>query len=162
MDVNTVEEEFRKRVEAGAFLECAEVHGHWYGTLRQTVYDALRDGRDVLMDIDVQGASQLRDNVRAAPEDDLLREALVDVFVAPPSMEALHGRICDRGTDPAGEIDRRMKAAKEEMTHWHDYAYLVVNDSLDESYGVLRAILTAEHHRVRAGKRADALINHAV
>lgn len=143
---------YRAKVEADAFLEHAVVHGYGYGTLRETVFEALNRGRDVLMDIDIQGAAQLRARVQSAPPGDRLREALVDVFVAPPSMEALHRRLRARGMDDAGVIARRMKTATGEMAQRREYAYLIVNDKLEESSGVLRAIVTAEHHRVHRRK----------
>jgi guanylate kinase len=140
------ETEFGRRVAAGDFLEHAAVHGHRYGTLRQAVLDALAAGRDVLMDIDVQGAAQIRRAALAG--DGPLKRAYVDVFVAPPSIEALRERLSKRSEDAPAVIDQRVQNARGELECWRDYGYLVVNDQLDEAYRQLRAIVSAEHCRV--------------
>ncbi len=140
------ESEFKKRVEAGEFLEYARVHAHWYGTLRRPVEAALTERRDVLMDIDVQGASQIRAAVAASPGD-LLARAYVDVFVMPPSIAALGERLTRRGQDSEETIARRLAQASEEMNRRNDYRYIVVNDELDRAYDELRAIYLAEHCR---------------
>lgn len=143
------EKSFRSRLSQDAFLEHATVHGHLYGTMRASVYDALGAGGDVLMDIDVQGAEQIRQYARNAPSGDAVRNAWVDVFVAPPSMEALSLRLRDRGMDHGDVIERRMKQAENEIARAGEYDYLIVNDGIDEAYGVLKAIVVAEHHRMR-------------
>lgn len=141
--------EFERRLAAGDFIEHADVHGNRYGTLRQTVTDALAAGKDVLMDIDVQGAASIR---RAARQgDDRLRHAYVDIFVAPPSLAVLRERLTKRSEDAPEVIDRRMKNAVEELARWRDYQYLVINDALDRAYGQLRAIVAAEHCRIAGG-----------
>lgn len=145
-------EAFQEQVEAGAFLEHAEVHGHRYGTLTRTVLNAFDAGQDVLMDIDVQGAQQLRDRL-ACNEHAALRHALVDVFIAPPTLDALTTRLKGRGKDSDEVIKRRVDQAAYEMNHWHDYRYLIINDRLDASYDALRAIFLAEHHRVKREDR---------
>ena len=140
------EPEFARRVAAGEFLEQATVHGRRYGTLRQAVVEALAAGRDVLMDIDVQGAAQIR---RAALEGDgPLKRAYVDVFIAPPSIEALRERLSKRSEDTPAVIEQRVQNARGELDCWPDYRYLVVNDRLEEAYQQLRAIVSAEHCRV--------------
>lgn len=141
---------FRDRLDKGEFLEHAVVHGFQYGTLRHTVYDALAAGRDILMDIDVQGAEQMRAAASTAPSHDLLRKGFVDVFISPPSLDVLNQRLRDRGQDGSEVIARRMHNANGEMTHWKDYMYHFVNDTLDRSYDTIRAIVIAEHHRLRA------------
>jgi len=140
---------FNRQVAAGDFLEYAEVFGCMYGTLRRTVFDALDAGRDVLMDIDVQGAEQIRRHVEGAPVEDRLRQAFVDIFIAPPSYQVLEDRLRGRGKDARDTIERRLRMAEEEMSRSKDYRYLVVNDTLDTSYEILRSIIVAEHHRVR-------------
>lgn len=147
-------EDFQARRAEGAFLECAEVHGHWYGTLRTTVYEALNAGRDVLMDIDVQGAAQIRAAATEAPEGDVLRDSFVDVFISPPSMAVLDQRLRDRGQDGTEVIATRLQNANGEMEHWNDYMYHFVNDTLDRSYDTVRAIVVAEHHRLRTARKA--------
>lgn len=143
------EARFQAHVDAGDFLEHALVHGHRYGTLRQPVLEALGQHRDVLMDIDVQGAARIRERLRQAPPGDPLRQALVDVFIAPPSIQDLQMRLFGRGKDDALTIERRLRQAGEEMAHWREYTYLIVNDRLQESYDALRAVYLAEHHRIR-------------
>lgn len=142
-------EEFEHRVAAGEFLEHAIVHGNHYGTLKSTVYDALAAGRDVLMDIDVQGAEQIRRFAQEGPDNDWIREIYVDIFIAPPSMEDLQLRLWGRGKDEQDVIQRRLVRAQEELKCWSDYQYVIVNDRIDDSYHALRSILFAERHRVR-------------
>lgn len=146
---------FERRIEAGEFLEHAVVHGYRYGTLKATVSDAMQQGQDVLMDIDVQGAALIRNHVRNVPADDLLRGAFVDVFIFPPSLDALNQRLHGRGQDQADVIEKRLANADGEMAHWQDYRYRMVNDDLEQSYEVLRSILIAEHHRIHQEKSAD-------
>lgn len=143
------EAEFLSRVEGGEFLEHAEVYGHHYGTLKATVLEGLRAGRDVLMDLDLQGARSLREYVRGAAPGDPLRRGHVDIFIGPPSIEVLERRLRDRGEDDAATIQRRLNEARDEIAHWQEYQYAVVNDRLDESYDALRSIVIAEHHRNR-------------
>lgn len=140
-------EAFERRVAAGDFVEHALVHGHFYGTLREEVGRGFAAGQHVLMDIDVQGAMQIRAFLARMPENDPLRLGFVDLFIAPPSLEVLHKRLVGRGKDPADVIARRMAMAEEELRHWADYRYLIVNDRLDASYDALRAIVLAEQHR---------------
>lgn len=142
------ESEFRRRVDAGEFLEHANVHGHLYGTLRRYVERGFASGRDVLMDIDVQGAAQIRDRLNALPVTDPLRRGFVDVFIAPPSLEVLRKRLLLRGKDADDVIERRLRQAENELQRWPEYRYLIVNDRLDASYDSLRAIIVAEHRRV--------------
>lgn len=142
------EPEFERRVRAGEFLEHALVHGHRYGTPKRVVAEALRNGRDVLMDIDVQGAQQIRAQIAACPTDDPMRCGFVDVFIAPPSIEVLRKRLQGRGKDDAAVIERRLKMAENELPHWPEYQYLIINDRLDASYDALRAIVLAERRRI--------------
>ena len=142
------EPEFLRRVEQGEFLEFARVHGAWYGTLRKTVEGALRAGHDLIMDIDVQGAAQIREYVRNRPGDDLLRRGFLDIFIAPPSLDALEERLNGRRQDEPEVIRRRLQQAEAELSQWPEYAYLVVNDDLETAVHALCSILTAEHHRI--------------
>jgi len=142
------EEEFRDLIERGEFLEHAEVHGYRYGTLRAPVEDALRAGRDVLMDIDVQGARTLRRMAQELGRGNPIHEGYVDVFIAPPSLEELRRRLEARREDAPETIELRMRQAAEELRHWDEYRYLVVNDDFDRAYDALRSIVVAEHHRV--------------
>ncbi len=124
-------EEFDRRVRDGCFLEHAVVHGYKYGTLRETVVNALTEGNSVLMDIDVQGADQVRNHVSQAPACDKLKEGFVDIFVEPPSMAVLRERLKGRGVDAADVIDRRLKNAEEEMKHRGRYRFRIVNDNIN-------------------------------
>lgn len=127
-------EEFRRRVDAGQFVEWAEVHGEWYGTLRTETDDALRAGRNVLLDVDVQGGRAVR---RAYPDG-------VFIFVLPPSMEALEARLRHRGTDSEERIRLRLANAKREIPMWREYDYAVVNDDLEVATRKVLAIVWAE------------------
>lgn len=140
------EKEFCARIAAGEFLEHALVHGNRYGTLKQTVYDALAQGRDIIMDIDVQGAQQIRCACSAMPDDDVIKQSFVDIFIAPPSMEELHRRLCGRATDSEAVIAKRMRAAAEEMKHQCDYQHIVINDDFEKAATELEKIIEREHH----------------
>lgn len=141
------DELFRRKVGEGAFLEYAKVHDHMYGTLKDVVVDNLKAGIDILMDIDVQGAEQIRDAVMKAPTGDPLRRAYIDVFIAPPSLDVLHARLKGRGKDSDEVIERRMQQVEKELSHWRSYQYFIINDRLDATYDALRSIIIAEHHR---------------
>lgn len=131
---------FDRMVEAGELLEYARVFGNCYGTPRGAVEDALASGRDVLFDIDWQGTQQLAQNAR----DDL-----VSVFVLPPSGEELERRLHTRAQDSAEVIANRMAKASDEISHWAEYDYVIVNHDVDESVSSVEAILRAERLRRR-------------
>jgi len=132
------EEEFRLMVNRRELLEHATVFGHLYGTPRKAVEDALSAGRDVLFDIDWQGTQQLRE---AARED------LVSVFILPPSTPELERRLKARAQDSAEVVAQRMARAADEMSHWPEYDYIVVNREIAASVAEIEAILTAERLR---------------
>ncbi len=138
-------EDFRAMRERGDLLESAEVHGNFYGTPKKPVEDALGAGRDVLFDIDWQGAKQLMGK---------MRRDVVAVFVLPPSMAELKGRLDRRAEDSAETIARRLKNARDEIAQWGAYDYLIVNDDLERAYYSLKAILAAE--RLRRERLAGA------
>jgi guanylate kinase len=140
-------ERFASLIAEGAFLEHAEVHGNRYGTLRSEVEAALRAERDVLLDIDWQGANQVR---RAMDGD------VVSVFVLPPSFEELERRLFARASDDEATIRRRLKNALGEMDHWEEYDYVVVNRVAEDALAEVRCILQAERLRRtrRIGLRA--------
>lgn len=140
---------FLREVEAGGFLEFARVHGHWYGTPRASVEATLASGIDLIMDIDVQGAAQIRETLRRLPETDAMRHAFADVFIQPPSLDELRRRLEHRGQDAPDVIERRIRQADTEMQQAGDYRYLVTNDNLDLAFDALRSILVAERHRNR-------------
>jgi guanylate kinase len=126
---------FERMVQERAFLEYAKVFDHQYGTPRAPVEDSLKAGRDVLFDIDWQGTQQL---AQAARED------LVSVFILPPSTAALEQRLKTRAQDSADVVAKRMAKAADEMSHWAEYDYIIVNDDLEVSIQRVRAILLAE------------------
>lgn len=142
------EEQFKRKLEAGEFLEHANVHGYLYGTLKRFVEKGFSSGRDILMDLDVQGAAQIRETVKKAPARDPIKNSFVDVFIGPPSMDALRRRLQGRGKDLPDVIERRLKQAEAEIAQWKDYKYYILNDRLDASYDSLRSILIAEHRRI--------------
>jgi guanylate kinase len=124
----------------GALLEQAQVFGRAYGTPRAPVEAALRDGRDVVFDIDWQGWRQVRS---ALPDD------AVGVFILPPSLAALQARLVSRAGDDAGEITRRMQAARDEIAHWAEFDHVVVNDKLERCVAEVRAVLHAARTATR-------------
>ena len=126
---------FRGMIERKQFLEYAEVFGNYYGTPKAPVDEALAGGRDVLFDIDWQGTQQLRDKGRAD---------LVTVFILPPSTRDLEKRLLTRAQDPKEIVAQRMAKAADEMSHWAEYDYVVVNSDIATSLSNLKAILTAE------------------
>ena len=127
--------EFNLMVNRGEMLEHAKVFDHYYGTPAGPVSEALDEGRDVLFDIDWQGTQQLAQNAR----DDL-----VSVFVLPPSTGELERRLKARALDPIDVVEKRMAKAADEMSHWAEYDYIIVNDDFDRSVASVRAILRAE------------------
>jgi guanylate kinase len=126
---------FETMRDGDELLEWAEVHGNYYGTPREPVEAALGAGRDMLFDIDWQGTQQLYAKMRAD---------VVSVFVLPPSAAELKARLERRAEDSPETIARRLRAAAEEIPHWNEYDYVLVNRDLDKSFARLRAILTAE------------------
>ena len=142
-------EEFERKLGDGEFFETAIVHGYRYGSPKSPMIHALQSGKDVLMNLDVQGAATIRDYIHNAPPGDPLRRELIDIFVVPPSLEILKNRLTRRGKDTPQTIDRRLKQAEEEISHWREYMYAVVNDDLAEAYDNMRAIILAERHKIR-------------
>lgn len=136
-------EEFATKVERGEFLEHATVHQNFYGTLVSEVLHRIEQGIDVVMDIDVQGAAQVR---RCGHPQ--IREALVDLFVMPATDEELAGRLVNRQTDSAEVIALRLQNAIEEMSHWHEYQYRLVSASREEDYLRFKSLLIAERLRI--------------
>ena len=131
---------FVRRRDAGDLLEYAEVFGNFYGTPKKPVEEALARGRDVLFDIDWQGTQQLAQ----AMEDDLVR-----LFILPPSAEELRERLIRRAQDSASTVAKRMAKAADEISHWPEYDYVIVNDSIEAASTQIDAILTAERLRRR-------------
>ena len=130
-------ERFEELVEQGAFLEHARVFDNYYGTSEAAVRGQLAEGRDVVLEIDWQGARQVRRRFPGA----------VSVFIAPPNIEALRDRLSGRGQDSVEVIERRMTDARRELSHYPEYDYLVINDDFATALSELRAIVTAERLR---------------
>ncbi len=128
-------ETFQKMVADGQFLEHAKVFDNYYGTPRQPVEDALASGRDVLFDIDWQGTQQLGQNARAD---------LVTVFILPPSVEELERRLRGRAQDPEEVVKKRMAKAGDEMSHWFEYDYILLNTEVDRSIARVQSVLDSE------------------
>ena len=131
---------------AGDLLESAEVHGSFYGTPRAPVEAVLSDGRDMLFDIDWQGAQQVREALGAD---------VVSIFILPPSMAELRARLDRRAEDSAATIDKRLDNAKREIERWRQYDYVVVNDDLQRAYAQVMAIVQAE--RARCARVVDGV-----
>ncbi|WP_144752050.1 guanylate kinase [Bartonella saheliensis] len=128
-------EEFEYKRDRDELIEWAEVHGNYYGTLRETVENALSAGRDMLFDIDYQGTKQMQ---KKMPRD------TVSVFILPPSMKELISRLHRRAEDSQDIINLRLENARTELTHWHYYDYIVINEDLDQSLSVIKSIYLAE------------------
>jgi guanylate kinase len=135
------EANFEKHVKKGHFLEHAKVHGFYYGTLRAPVDEALAEGHCVLMDIDVEGAAQVRAAVGKLPATNPLRAGFTDIFIKPPSLDELHARLEGRSEDDEATIERRMKNAVGEMARAGEFRYHVVNDDFEVAYRELRGII---------------------
>jgi len=135
---------FLKRVQAGNFLEHATVYGHSYGILKSEVLGKLRQGRDVLLNVDVQGAATIREK---AQEDLELKRALVSVFLTPSSMENLEGRLRKRATDAEAVIQKRLSVARQEIAQWKHFDYLLISATIAEDLRRMLAILEAEKMR---------------
>ena len=133
---------FEQMRDGGDLLEWAEVHGNFYATPRAPVEKALAEGRDMLFDIDWQGAEQLREKMRAD---------IVSIFILPPTMRELKGRLRRRAEDTEEVIAARLRNALAEIRHWRDYDYVVVNDDLDAAFAQVEAVVTAE--RLRRDRR---------
>ena len=134
--------QFERMRDAGDLLEWAEVHGNFYGTPRGPVETVLQQGRDVLFDIDYQGAQQVREKAQSD---------VVTIFILPPSMKELRARLERRAEDAAATIEKRLENARSEIRRWVQYDYVLVNDDLQRTYEDLIQILRAE--RLRRSRR---------
>ncbi len=134
----TSKEDFLSKVEEGDFLEHAEVYGNYYGTPKSSVQKMLDEGRDVILEIDIQGALKVKENW----------EEGIFIFILPPSMEELKQRIIKRGSETPESLMRRFKSAYKEINYISKYNYAVVNDEIDTAVAKLEAIIAAEKCRV--------------
>ena len=136
--------DFRARVKSGDFLEYAQVHGDFYGTLREPVITNLKNGMDVLIDIDTQGAAAIR-----KCDDRIIRQAFADVFIMPPDLEELRRRLTKRATETVQQIDSRLATAAREVELWPDYRYTIISRSVEEDLQKFRHIMSAEGYLSR-------------
>ncbi len=137
-------EDFQEKIKRGEILEHALVHGNYYGTLKATVKEALTHGTDVLLDIDVQGATTIRQS-----DDPMIRDSLVDVFIMPPTAEELEKRLRKRGTETEEQILQRLSTGREESKLWPLYKYTILSSSMEEDLTKFRAIMRAERYLSR-------------
>lgn len=137
-------EQFQTMLGNADFLEHAEVFGNYYGTSKSWVSEQLEQGEDVILEIDWQGAAQIRKQI----------EGTVGIFILPPSRDALRERLTGRGQDSEEVIDKRMAQAKEEMSHHVEYDYLVINDDFDVALDELKAIISSQ--RLKIGRQVKA------
>lgn len=135
---------FLRRVQAGHFLEHATVYGNSYGTLKSEVLGKLRQGQDVLLSIDVQGAAAIR---AQADLDGELKRALINVFLAPRSIAVLEERLKKRGQDSPAQIQKRLSVARQEIAQWKHFDYLLMSSTIAEDLRRMQAVLTAEKMR---------------
>ncbi len=135
---------FLKRVQAGNFLEHATVYGNSYGILKAEVLGKLRQGKDVLLNVDVQGAATIREKAQEDPE---LKRALITVFLTPPSLDILEERLRRRGTDAPAVIQKRLGVARQEIAQWKHFDYLLLSTSMREDLRRMLAIVEAEKMR---------------
>ena len=131
-------EEFEKMIEEDKFLEYAKVHDNYYGTPKEFVEEKINEGKIVILEIDVQGALNVKKNIDNG----------VYIFLAPPSLSELKNRIVNRGTETERDINLRMSNAKKELSYIKNYDYLVVNDHLNSAINLVNEIINAEKHRV--------------
>ena len=135
---------FAAKVSAGEFLEFATVYGNSYGTLKSEVLGKLRQGKDVLLNIDVQGAAAVRLQAQQTPE---LNAALVTVFLTTPTLRDLEMRLRNRGTETPEVLERRLNVARQELAHWKQFQYLLVSATIPEDLRRMEVILEAERMR---------------
>lgn len=140
------QQDFSRLVEQDGFLEYAQVFDHFYGTSKSSIEDQLSSGLDIILEIDWQGARQIREQIQDT----------VSIFIMPTSQDALHDRLMRRGQDDQATIERRMRDAVSEMSHYDEYDYLIINDAFDRALAELQAIFTAQRTRVHYQKDKNA------
>lgn len=143
---------FLKRVQAGNFLEHATVYGNSYGTLKSEVLGKMRQGKDVLLSIDVQGAATIR---ARAEEDAELQRSLITIFLAPVSIAVLEQRLKKRGKDSSGAIQKRLSVARQEIGQWKNFDFLILSSSIAEDLRRMQAIVLAEKMRNNRARLPD-------
>ncbi|MCQ2397137.1 MAG: guanylate kinase [Lentisphaeria bacterium] len=133
------QEEFEKGIANGDFLEHANVHGNYYGTPKAPIMDAICNDKTMILDIDIQGARQIRASLETSP----LSQSIEYIFVAPPSLEVLETRLRKRGTETEEVIQKRLKNARTEVQAWQEYQFLVLNDDVEIAARKLESIIRA-------------------
>jgi guanylate kinase len=141
-------ERFEELIAENAFIEYANVHGNYYGTLKSPIVEVLAEGNSMIMDIDVQGAAKVRDYVRSLPNTDAMKAGYVDIFIDPPSMEELRNRLEGRGTDSQATIEKRLANAEGEIQRAGEYMFRVTNDDLAIAYKRLCDLIDAMSGRM--------------
>ena len=145
-------EEFEELISQGKMLESAQYVGNYYGTPREPVEQWMAQGKDVVLEIEVQGGAQIKK----------LMPGCVSIFILPPSMEVLEKRLRDRGTEEDATVRKRLEKAREEIPHAKDYDYVVFNDRLEDAVEDLRAILRAEKRKYHRNETAvERVLDHA-
>lgn len=133
--------EFKERTKQEEFLEWAKVHGNYYGTLEDTVLYAMEEGNHILLDIDVQGAKQLREHLAHMDPRHPIRRGFTDIFISPPSLEELERRLRGRGTDEEKVIRKRLDNAEGEMASAKEYSFQIINADLEKAYHELKTVI---------------------
>jgi guanylate kinase len=141
-------ERFEQLIAEDAFIEYAQVHGNYYGTLKAPIREVLAEGNSMILDIDVQGAAKVRDYVRSLPNNDPMKIGYVDIFIMPPSIEELRARLEGRGTDSPAVIEKRLANAEGEMDCAGEYMFNVTNDELVIAYKRLCDLIDAMSGRM--------------
>ncbi|MFZ2654469.1 MAG: guanylate kinase [Victivallales bacterium] len=136
------QKDFQRKIKNNEFIEHAEVHGNFYGTLKSEIIERVRAGKDVLLDIDVQGAFQVRE---ASKQYSLLSKCTEFVFLGPPSFDELERRLRGRGTEKEEVIRKRLETAKSELDHWRDYDYLIINKEVEHTVKDLEEMFDLLH-----------------
>ena len=131
------QEQFEEMIRANQFLEWAQVHGSYYGTSRSMLESSETEGTDLILDIDVQGAAQVR---KALPE-------AVSVFILPPSYEVLRDRLMQRQKDSVDQVEKRLITARKEIEHWREYEHIVINEDLNEAFDSLSSLVKGQRLR---------------
>ncbi len=139
----TPKQQFQKMIDNDDFLEHAEVFGNFYGTSRQSLTDQLATGHDVILEIDWQGARQVKTTI---PD-------CIGIFIMPPSKQALHDRLVGRATDSEEIIARRMSDAVNEMSHYSEFDYLIINDDFDQALQELQLVISSQKYRISQQKQ---------
>jgi len=147
-------EEFKARIANREFIEYAEVFGNYYGTLKSEVIDRVNSGEDVFLDIDIQGAMQIR---QCSLQDPLLGKCCEFIFVAPPSLEELERRLRNRASDSEEQILKRLGKSTVEISHWKSYDYLIINDVLDTAVEEMQSLI--QMTRKATKRMAEGLFN---